>query len=337
MRNKFIFLILVVSLALLAIWTLINGPVSISLPDLSSGFFGTGDNSIASDIIWKIRFPKMITAILAGAALASSGLLMQTYFQNPLAGPFVLGINSGASLGVAIWILGASFLSGLSVHLMSFGSILFAIIGSITILLLLLFLSFRISGKVVLLVIGLMFGHMANGVINILINIGDAQKVKSFLVWGLGSFSKVDEFQLPWFGATIIIGLIVSISQIKKLNLLLLGERYAHSLGLNLLRTKVTLITITAILSGTVTAFCGPIAFVGIIVPHIARAIFKSNDHRIILPASLLIGGIIALFAEYVSSSGTFVAVPINAMMGLIGAPIIFVFLWKRRKGEVMS
>ncbi|MCK5884277.1 MAG: iron ABC transporter permease [Bacteriovoracaceae bacterium] len=334
MKNKTIFILLTAILLSLCSLILVSGPVSISFVDISSLLSGGEVPEMVQNIFWKIRFPKMITALLAGASLATAGLLMQTYFQNPLAGPFVLGINSGASLGVAFWILGSGLFGVLSGNLLSFGSILFAIGGSLVILLALLFLSFRIPGKVVLLVIGLMFGHMANGIINILINTGDAQKVKSFMVWGLGSFSKVDQMQLPWFAFTILLGLVIAVMQIKKLNILLLGENYAFSLGLNLIKTKIILISITAVLSGAVTAFCGPIAFVGIIVPHIARNVFKSNDHRIVLPSSMLIGGIITLVADYVSTSETFIAIPINAMMGLIGAPVIFVFLWNRRKGE---
>lgn len=335
MKAKFILLIIfffIISASMIAF-----GPIQMSMTDLLKVFSGSSDNQMLSDIIFTIRVPKLLTAIFAGAALATAGLIMQSYFGNPLAGPFVLGINSGASLGVAFWMLGATYIATLPEFFIHFGTSLFAILGSFIILFILLFLSFRITGKIVLLVVGLMFGHMSNGLINILMVIGEADNIKSFMMWGLGSFSRVDNTILPWFTLCLGITLIVALMQIKKLNLLLLGDQYAKSLGVNIKKIKVILISLTAILSGLVTAFCGPISFVGVIVPHIARAIFKSSDHKIIMPSSMLIGAVVCIFGELISSSSFGANIPVNAVMGLVGAPVIFIFLWKKRKSEGMS
>ncbi|MCK5074095.1 MAG: iron ABC transporter permease [Bacteriovoracaceae bacterium] len=332
-RYKTIFTILIFSVLLLFIILLVVGPVTIPIDSFWDILFD--NNSVPKSwkaIFWEIRFPKTVTAFMAGAALAVSGLIMQTYFGNPLAGPFILGVHSGASLGVAFWIM-ATGVAGLILPEIfhDMGLILFAVLGSSLVLFLLLFLSRKIPGKLVLLVMGLVFGHMAGGIINILVSISSADKIRTFLLWNLGSFQRVTGNQLVIFTLVILLGLIISIFLIKHLNLLLLGEHYARTSGMNVERLKIFFILLTALLSGTVTAFCGPIAFVGIITPHMLRRWILSNNHSFLLPGCMLLGGCMAMFAEFVSNFFGTVTIPINAVMGLIGAPVIFLFLWKRK------
>lgn len=338
MKKKQRIILILLSILMLLFFTIIllYGPITISLATIKKIIFCDQDvDTVANNIFWQLRFPKATTALLAGAALAVSGLIMQTFFQNPLAGPFVLGIHSGSALGVALWIMATSAISSLIPELFyHFGVTFAAIMGSLVILLLLLFLSIRVPGKIVLLVIGLMFGHLASGIINILIAVSEAQQIKSFLLWTLGSFQRVAGTELIIFIITISAGLFFSLLFIKELNLLLLGDRYAKSSGLSIKKIRFFLIMITAILSGTVTAFCGPIVFLGIVVPHIARGWTRTNDHKILLPTTMMLGGIMALFAEFLSSSWQSINLPLNAIMGLLGAPVLFVFLWQRRRIE---
>jgi iron complex transport system permease protein len=330
-RHHKILLISLLATLVLFIWVLCSGDVDLSIKKLLSGEL----SSTEASIFWDIRLPKAITALLAGAALAISGAIMQTYFQNPLAGPFVLGIHSGASLGVALWIMGAGLLPmAISETLYSMGSVMAAITGSLAILFVLLILSRRLPGKVAILVLGLIFGYLANGLINIMISLSNAHQIKAFLMWSLGSFQRVSGTQLNIFALIIIIGLAGSFFFIKPLNLLLLGERYARSSGLKLNQTRFIVILLVAILSGTVTAFCGPIAFIGIIVPHVARKLVRTNDHRYQLPVSLLLGCAVALVAEILSSMGGAFLLPLNAILGLMGAPLIFFFFLGKRKEE---
>ena len=330
----YIVLLLVICLVFGAI--IMIGPVSISFSNIWNSFLGTnGISDIYIDIFWKIRFSKAVTALLAGSALGVSGLLMQTYFQNPLAGPFVLGIHGGSGLGVALWIMATSALTAiLPPYILELGTIFFSFVGGISVLLLLMFLSLRIPGKVILLVVGLMLGFVSSGIINILVSVSEANEIKSFLLWSLGSFQRVSGSSLILYCSILIPVLALSILMIRPLNLLLLGDRYAKALGLSLQKTKYILIFLTAILAGTVTAFCGPIAFIGIIVPHIARYLFKSGDHKVILPATILVGGLVALIAEFIASSWEVLLLPLNAITGLLGAPIILIFLWRHRKEE---
>lgn len=321
MNSKTKFIILFAIVIGLIVTLLCFGPVKINIFKLS-------ENSMLAKVFWNIRLPKTITAILAGSSLAICGLLMQTYFQNPLAGPFVLGISSGASLGVAFFILGASFIGGFS----QFGVVFASLIGSGAMLFALLVISFKVPGKVVLLVLGLLFGYLASGIINILVSLSSGREIKSFLMWTLGSFQRVDSTQMPVFSILLFLGISITCCFPKQLNALLLGDQHAQALGVNLKRLKVNLILITALLSGTVTAYCGPIAFIGIIVPHWCRSLFGTSDHKILLPAVILLGALTALFAEFIASLTTTSTLPINAILGLLGTPGLVIILTRKNK-----
>lgn len=332
-KKHFIFLILLFILLLYLLF--ISGPVKISLSQIVDCLLmGHYENEVFYNIFWQLRFPKTIAAILAGSGLAISGVLMQTYFQNPLAGPFVLGVNSGASLGVAFWIMVVKYLSFIPDEVNLYGTHFAAILGSFFILFVLVILSIKFSGKIVLLVMGLMFAHLSGGIINILVVLSDSDEIKTFLLWTLGSFSRVEESSLFLFFVIICLGILGAFLIVRPLNILLLGDRYAQSMGVSLKKIKFVLIFLTAILSGTVTAFCGPIAFIGVVVPHIARTVMKTNNHKILLPTVILIGSCLAMITEFFSSGIGELSFPINATLGIIGAPIIGVFLWGRRKME---
>lgn len=284
-------------------------------------------------IVWELRLPRAFCAMAAGASLGLAGLLMQTYFQNPLAGPFVLGIHSGSSLAVALWIMGGTAL-GITMpeSIAMGGATLASILGGGVVFLLLVFASMKIKGNVILLVMGLLFGYFASGLISILISVTDAQKIKTFLMWSLGSFQGKSVTELLLLSICLGLSILWSLFLGKRLNALLLGENYAKSLGLNFKRFKIETLSLTAILSGAVTAICGPVAFVGIMAPHISRKLFSTQDHFVLIPGVLLVGGVLGLFAEFISGLGVTLVLPINAILGLLGAPFILFFLIGNRK-----
>ena len=327
-KNKFLlFLTMILSLITLSIFVLIKGPIPFNL-----------DDPLTIDVLKEIRIPKVLTAILAGASLATSGLLMQTFFQNPLAGPFVLGIQSGSSLGVAFWVLGLKWLPWSIIErypiLERLGLTFSSMIGCLSILFLLMFLSFRISGKLILLILGLVFSYISSGLINIMSLLSKANELKSFFLWSQGSFHRVSFDDLSIFISISLIGLVLSLLLSKPLNILLLGDRYAQSSGLSIKKIKTGLIFLTAILSGLVTSFCGPVAFLGVLVPHLARKIFQTGDHKILLPAVMVLGAIIALFSEAISSLTDPIALPLNAILGIMGFPVLIVFLLRNKKQQ---
>lgn len=335
-QTRFFTLIIVVLLVLFVL-TLVSGPVHIPFNSIFKIIAGDETvNKTWQNIFWDIRLPKAMVAILAGASLSVCGLMMQTFFQNPLAGPFVLGINSGASLGVALWILAFNWIAIQAPWLKNLGLILSSILGSTFVLFIILLLSLRFSGKVIILVFGLLFSYLASGIINILVSLSDSWEIKTFLLWGFGSFQRVDGLRLVIFSLVTIIGLLLSFLASKSLNGLLLGDRYSQSIGVSLNKTKTFLLLLTAILAGTVTAFCGPIAFIGVIIPHLTKLLFKTGDHRILIPGSILLGAVGGLFAEFISSFGGTFTFPINSILGLIGAPLIVIFLLKRRESEAL-
>lgn len=315
-----------------------SGPVDFGLGDIFSILFASDEvDSTKMQIFLDLRLPKAITAFLAGASLSVCGLLMQTFFQNPLAGPFVLGVHSGSALGVAFLIMGASFFNIIGLpFVMTMGIPLAAIGGGTLVLMFLLFLSNKIPGKIVILVIGLLFGHLSAGIINILVAVSDSQEIKSFLMWSLGSFSRMTNTDLPLFSTVTIVGMIISSFYVKHLNVLLLGDRYAKTMGVNLKKIKIILILLSGTLSGIVSAYCGPIAFVGIIVPHIIKKLMKTSDHKVLFPAVVLGGGVLAMFSEMIATINESFYLPLNAIFGLMGAPIIFLFIWNKRKSEVL-
>ncbi len=291
-----------------------------------------------SNIIWLFRFPKAITAVLAGAGLAVSGLLMQTLFRNPLAGPSVLGITSGAGLGVALVVLAATaggansdFLDGLGA-LGHFGIVLAASCGSTLVLGIIFLFARKVRNVMTLLILGVLLGYATSAFVTVLIHFSIAERIQTYIEWTFGSFGATTWNQLHIFIPVVLVGLLMSLFASKPLNALLLGEAYGRSLGVNIRRVRFAIIGITAFLSGTITAFCGPIAFLGIAIPHLCRSLFRTSDHRILLPTSIFWGAIVALMADLVSQlPGSHVVLPLNAILSLIGAPVVLWLILKRQ------
>jgi len=330
-----IIILQVCSILILALAILSVGPVEISFNEILSFVFG-GKLSVENEaILVSFRLSKMFTAIAAGSALAISGLIMQTYFNNFLAGPFVLGVHSGASLGVVIWLASTSFFLGESNWLVSLGLPLASLIGAVLVMVVLIFLAPVISNKSLLLVMGVLFSYFTSGIISIFISIARDSDIRSFLVWSLGSFEKISGDRLIIMSSVIMVGSVISFLFSSTLNTLFLGDRYARSVGVSIKRVRFFVVMLTSVLTGTVTAYCGPVAFIGMISPHVTRFVFKIGDHRVLLPATTLTGAILAMFAELLVSIdfGIGVTIPLNAILGIIGGPIVFAILWQNRKG----
>ncbi len=313
-----------------------TGAVSISLSDTVNAIFGKSTSSdTISSIIINFRIPKAIVAVLVGTALSVSGLLMQTVFRNPLADPYVLGISSGAGLGVAIFLLsfsGVSFFA-LSELFRNMGITASAWLGAIVVLMLVLAVSTRVRDIMSVLIFGIMFGSAATAIVGILQYFSNAAALKTFVVWSLGSLGGVSGSQLNFMLVAILLGVLLALFAIKSLNALLLGEAYAQSLGLNVKRTRNYLFFITAILTGAVTAFCGPIGFIGIAVPHVARMLFREADHRILLPGCILIGANAMLLCDIFSQlPGQDAVLPISTLTALLGIPIIIWIVLSKKK-----
>ncbi|WP_083264957.1 FecCD family ABC transporter permease [Urechidicola croceus] len=324
-------------IALICIWFLniSLGSVSIPFTEIISSIFG---GEISKDswqtIIINYRLPKAITAILVGSGLAISGLLMQTLFRNPLAGPFVLGISSGASLGVALLILGSSLIGGVSTLLLSnFGMAIAASLGAFFVLSAVLIASNRVRNTMSILIIGLMFGSITSAVISVLSYFSSAEQLQQFIFWGFGSLGNLSWNELKIFSIIFMIGISLLALIIKPLNSLLLGENYAKSVGVNIKKMRsITLIT-TSILTGVITAFAGPIAFVGLAVPHLTKLLFNTSDHKILLPAVAISGAILMLIADIIAQlPASQYTLPINAITSLFGAPIVIWLLIRKRK-----
>ncbi len=305
---------------------LIRGSVRIPLTDVLNIIFGHFEGREAWRIIvLETRLPQTVTALLAGAALSVSGLMLQTLFKNPLAGPSILGISDGANLGVAIamiWLGAASYLS----------TIVAALIGAAVVLLLILWFSHRVSGNVMLLIIGIMLGYLASSVISILNYQASADKVHQYVMWGMGDFSGVSLSKLPWLAGFVVAGLFCSLLLVKPLNAMLLGESYAANLGVNVRRARVLILTCTGILTAVVTAFCGPISFLGLAVPHIARLLTGTDNHRHLLPVTLLSGCVIALLCSILTVwPGSNSLLPLSAVTPVVGVPVILYVIVNRR------
>lgn len=286
-------------------------------------------------ILFDYRIPKALTAILAGLALSLSGLQMQTFFRNPLAGPYVLGISSGAGLGVALLLLGGSAfgwnLLGGGGFVGIWGTIIAASTGAILVLVLMSITAWKVKDSMTLLIIGLMFGSATGAIISVLSYFGGADELKLFTVWSMGSLGGVSQDQLLVFFIVCVIGVVPILIYVKSYNAMLLGERYAESMGVNLHRLRWAMILSTGILAGSATAFCGPVAFIGIAVPHLARMLFQTGDHRMLFPASALIGAGFLLLCDSVSQlPGTAETLPINAITSLFGAPLVIWLILKR-------
>ena len=286
-------------------------------------------------IVWESRVPQAVTALLCGASLSVCGLLLQTVFSNPLADASILGISSGASLGVALVLLaGGGSMAGGALAWSGFLSVIAgAFIGSVMVMGLILFLSTLIRNSVMLLIIGIMIGYVTSSAISLLNFFATAEGVHSFVIWGLGNFSGISLRQLPLFTAVIVIGLAAAVLLIKPLNALLLGPRYAENLGINLQRTRHLLLLTTGWLTAVTTAFCGPIAFIGLAVPHIARLLTGTSNHNTLLPVTLLAGSATALMCNLICLlPGEWGVIPLNAVTPLLGAPVILYVLIRQRK-----
>ena len=326
-KNTYIFIALSLLLLLLALLDTCSGSVWISPLSLN-----TQHSTLNSQLLLHLRLPKMLTAILAGASLSVAGLMMQTLFRNPLAGPYILGVSSGASLGVAlVTMLGTLAFSPLRLLASSPNSLIAAaIIGSMLTMLLVMLFAKRIRSNVTLLIVGMMVGNIAGALVNMIQNFANPDSLKLFIVWTLGSLSGVSWEELPTLAICIAIATVVVLMLIKPLNGLLLGEDYARGLGINVERTRWMMVLASCLLAGSVTAFCGPIAFIGVAVPHIARGIFATSNHRLTVPASALIGANILLICDILCNLGTY-SLPISTMSALFGAPIILWIVLKKK------
>ncbi|MCH5225109.1 MAG: iron ABC transporter permease [Muribaculaceae bacterium] len=318
-RSIILFLLLTIATLILFILDLATGTVSIPFQEVVNTLAGNPDSQLHQQIIFNIRFNKAIVAFIAGAALSVSGLQMQTLFRNPLAGPYVLGISSGASLGVSLFILGLPLL-GLSASSYSFGIAGAAWIGSAIILVVIGLLSQRIKDIMVILILGMMFSSGVSAVVQILQYLSHDEALKSYVIWTMGSLGDVSSSQLPVLSGGVIIGLMLAFLAVKPLNQLILGEDYARTLGLKIKRTRGILFLSTSLLAGSVTAFCGPIGFIGLALPHVTRMLFDSSDNRILVPANILTGAFILIFCDIISKIWI---LPINAVTSLLGIPII--------------
>lgn len=312
------------------------GSVQISFLDTIKIILGQElEQTPSSYIIWNYRFPKAITAIMVGAGLSLSGLLMQTLFRNPLAGPFVLGISSGASLGAAFLIMGSSLFSGLFTFSI-FNDVALAVassLGSLLVLSVVLTVAFRIKDTMALLIIGLMFGSITAAIVSVLSYFTNAEKLQQYIYWSFGSLGNLSWNQVAILCLFTIVGLFLSILSIKPLNALLLGENYAQSLGIRLKTTRYTIISATGLLAGCITAFAGPIAFVGLAVPHITRQLFRTTDHKIQIPAVLCCGAILMLLCDTIAQMpGSVSVLPINAITSIFGAPIVIWLLLRKKR-----
>lgn len=340
-RPLIAFILIFISILIFFILNLVLGTVSIPVGSVWNILFGIKEESIIwENIIWKSRFPQTITALMAGAGLSISGLQMQTLFRNPLAGPSELGISSGASLGVALIILLSGSVGGPALIKMGlFGEIaisIAAVAGALTIMVIIIAISRFVRGNVILLIIGVMIGYIATAIIGVLKFFSNDEDVRAYVIWGLGSFSKVSGNQVYTFVGIMIVLIPLSFLLIKTLNLMLLGDGYARNLGLNVKRARLYVIVCSCIITAIVTAYCGPIVFLGLAVPHLCRTIFVSSDHRILMPAVTLTGASLALFCNLVARMPGFEgALPINSVTALIGAPIVISVLFGKRKNEV--
>lgn len=323
------FALLCVSLVGLFVADLLLGSIRIPLAQVGAVLTGNHSDAVSTEILLNFRLPKALAAIVAGASLSVAGLMMQTLFRNSLADPYILGISSGASLGVAIVMMASSLLplwfvrSGWAVAIA-------AVLGAVLVLSLVVGVSFRVSSAVSLLIVGMMFGTIASSVVSVLQNFSNPDAVKLFLTWTFGSLSAVTWNFMQVLVPVVLVGLVLAFFLQKRLDGLLLGENYARALGISIVQTRFLVVLSTGLLAGGVTAFTGPIAFLGVAIPHIARGLFRTSEHRTLLPASLLIGASLLLVCDLVSQLPRY-ALPVNTVSALFGAPIIIWILLKRK------
>ncbi|MBR5907927.1 MAG: iron ABC transporter permease [Bacteroidales bacterium] len=327
-RKPLYFILFALLLVVFFAADLLLGSSSLSVKDLFS-------TEVGRDILLSFRLPKAIVAVICGIALATCGLQMQTLFRNPLADPYILGVSSGAGLGVALYIMGSTLWGGAerSALAVSLGSAGAALVGAFAVTMLILYISNRVKGNLTLLIFGVMIGFIASAIVNLLQYTSNAHSLKAYVLWTMGSFAALDKMQIAVLAVLVVVGLTIAIWNIKNLNAILPGEEYAASIGLNVRGIRNRILISTTLLAGAVTAFCGPIGFLGIAVPHIARFIFKDANHRVLFPASALLGGVLTLLADTLSElPGTGSIIPINTMAALLGIPVILVILFRKSK-----
>ena len=330
-----------IALGVFFLLNLLLGSVPIPLRAICEMLLGSEEQPVVwQNILWKSRVPQALTALVAGAALSVSGLQMQTVFRNPLADPSVLGVSAGASLGVAFVVLLSGALGGVALSRLGYlGEIALsvaAILGSLSVLALIVFISTKVKGNVTLLIIGVMIGYVANAIIGVLKFFSVEEDIRAYVIWGLGSFARVSGDQMLLFVTLMTLLIPLSFLLIKTMNLLLLGSNYARNLGLNIHRARLLVILSAGILVAIVTAYCGPIMFIGLAVPHLARTLFRSSDHRVLMPATVLIGATLALACNLIARMPGFEgALPLNSVTALIGAPVVASVLFRKRKEEM--
>lgn len=342
-RSKTFVLMSILGLSIIVffILNLLLGSVHIPVEDIIGILIGSEEGDVIwTNIIFKSRLPQSLTAMMAGAGLAVSGLLMQTVFRNPLAGPSVLGISSGASLGVACVVLLSGSIGGVALSKLGvIGEVTItvsAIIGSLLIMALIAFVAQKVKGNVTLLIMGVMIGYIANAIIGVFKFFSAEEDIRAYVIWGLGSFSRVSGGQTSVFIILMLVLLPMSFFLIKTLNLLLLGDSYAKNLGLNIKMARLMVIGCSGVLVAVVTAYCGPVVFLGLAVPHICRGLFHTSNHAVILPASLLGGASLALLCNLIARMPGFEgALPVNSVTALVGAPVVMWVLFNKRKNDV--
>ncbi|MBL7885236.1 MAG: iron ABC transporter permease [Flavobacterium sp.] len=334
-RNTSIFIFLSLTLILSLLLNISMGQVAIPIKEVFKSLLGSSASKETWEyIIINFRLPKAITAILVGMGLSTAGLLMQTLFRNPLAGPYVLGLSSGSSLGVAFVILGASVLpiAFAETLLSSFGIILASCLGSFLVLLLVILASQKLRDTATILIVGLMFSSFTSAIVSVLTYFSTAEQLQKFTFWSMGSLGNLSWENIIMLTIAVTLGLAMSLFSIKSLDALLLGENYAKSMGLNIQKSRYIIIVATSILAGSITAFAGPIAFVGLAVPHVSKLLLQTSNHRILFWSTLLTGAIIMLLCDMISQMpGMDFTLPINAITSIIGAPVVIWLLVRKR------
>jgi len=336
LRRRLLFIILTVLLLLMFFTNISLGSVGIGL--LETMRILTGSEAVNASheyIILKYRLPKALSAIMVGCGLSISGLLMQTLFRNPLAGPYVLGLSSGSSLGVALLVMGSGLLgSNIAVFAQSkYAVVLAASLGSFSVLLLVMATLWRVSNTMAILIIGLMIASFTSAIVSVLSYFTSAEDLQQYVFWSMGSLGRLDWQDLGILWTLLMMGIFIFLYLLKKLNAFLLGEEYARSMGVDTKQTRFLMIVVTGILAGSITAFAGPIAFIGLTIPHLARQLFSSGNHFILLPAILLIGSLVMLLCETIAQlPGSSFVLPLNAVTSFIGAPIVIWLILKKQK-----
>jgi iron complex transport system permease protein len=335
-KQTFLFLLLLIAMVFLFLVNVSLGSVAIPLKEIANGLFAKPMIKESWEIIlWNFRIPKAITAVLVGIGLSISGLLMQTLFRNPLAGPYVLGLSSGASLGVAFIILGTGFLpsSIATFFLSNYGLVIASSLGSFFVLLAVLLVSQQLKDTMAILIVGLMFGSFTSAIVSLLSYFTSAEKLQKFTFWSMGSISNLSWNEISLLTLFVGIGIGISFMVIKPLNALLLGEKYAQSIGINYKKTRFIIIIATSILAGSITAFAGPIAFIGLAVPHIAKLLFQTSNHFVLFWSTLLMGAIVMLCCDTIAQvPGNDITLPINAITSVMGAPVVIWLLVRKKR-----